>query len=358
MNPLHDLGWTDRLQAHLTVLDDPQLLPARVASETRGHYVLLAESGAHHAQLSGKLRFDARLREHLPAVGDWVAFTPVNDAEGIIHAVLPRLSVFSRRAAGTSHDVQIVAANLDVVFLAMALNQDFNLRRLERYLVLAWESGADPVVLLTKADLCPDREERKREVERMAGLAPVLVTSSLTGEGIFPVRDHIPPGRTAGILGSSGAGKSTLINRLLGDDRLLTGAIREDDGRGRHTTTRRELLLLPGGGLILDTPGMRELGLWDGANGLGAAFEDVEALAGRCRFRDCGHDSEPGCAVRVALDDGTLARERLESFRKLQRELAHQARSQDVNLARDRQQHVKRISQDIKRLYRERDRLE
>lgn len=358
MNQLHDLGWTDRLQAHLALLDDPQLFPARVVGEARGYYVLQAETGTHQAQLSGRLRYEAQGREHLPAVGDWVAFTPINESDGVVHAVLPRKSVFSRRAAGSAHDAQIVAANLDVVFLAMALNQDFNLRRLERYLVLAWESGSDPVVLLTKADLCPQVEARRSEVEAIAGLAPVLVTSSLTGDGLEPVRERIGAGRTAGILGSSGAGKSTLINRLLGCERLATSAIREDDGRGRHTTTRRELLHLPGGGLILDTPGMRELGLWEGASGLEVAFDDVEALAQRCRFRDCGHDSEPGCAVRAAFDDGTLDRARIESYRKLLRELAHQARSQESHLPKDRQQHVKRISQDIKRLYRDRERFE
>lgn len=354
MFQLHDLGWDARFQAHLAAQADPQLVPARVASESRGHYVLYGAQGAHHAQLAGKFRHEARRREDLPAVGDWVAVRPYSAEAALIHAVLPRRSVFVRKAAGGAQQSQIVAANLDVVFLVMALNQDFNLRRLERYLVLAWESGSDPVVLLTKSDLCEDLEARVSEVEAIAGLAPVLVTSSLTGTGLEPVRAMIAPGRTAGLLGSSGAGKTTLTNCLLGDGRLATGSIREDDGRGRHTTTRRELLPLPGGGLILDTPGMRELGLWEAETGLEATFEDLEALASNCRFRDCSHEAEPGCAVRDALEDGALDPGRLESYRKLQREQAHQALREDPSLQHERRQQHKRISKELKRHYRDR----
>ncbi len=353
MFSLSDLGWNDRFQAQFDTLETSPLLPARVASEFRGGYQLFAENGVVLAQLAGKLRYEAGQRDDLPVVGDWVAFAPFGENEGLIHAVLPRRSSFTRKAAGVAHVAQIVAANLDLVFLVMALNQDFNLRRLERYLVLAWESGAEPVVLLTKADLAEDLDSQVREATTLAGFAPVLVTSSLTGEGIDPVRDMIAPGRTAGLLGSSGAGKSSLINRMLGGDLLATGGIREADGRGRHTTTRRELHALPGGGLILDTPGMRELGLWDGASGLKATFSDVEALAEACRFQDCAHASEPGCAVQAALDEGMLTPERLDSYRKLLREQAHHARRQDARLQRDRQQEIKRISMDIKRYYRD-----
>lgn len=354
MFSLSDLGWNDRFQAHFDTLETPPLLPARVASEFRGGYQLFAECGVVHAQLAGKLRYEAGQRDDLPVVGDWVAFAPFGDNDGLIHAVLPRRSAFTRKAAGVAHVAQIVAANLDLVFLVMALNQDFNLRRLERYLVLAWESGAEPVVLLTKADLAEDLDSRIQEAAALAGFAQVLVTSNLTGEGIDPVRAMITPGRTAGLLGSSGAGKSTLINRMLGGDLLATGGIREADGRGRHTTTRRELHALPGGGLILDTPGMRELGLWDGASGLKAAFADVEALAETCRFRDCAHAAEPGCAVQAAIDDGTLSPDRRDSYRKLLREQAHHARQQDAHLQRDRQQEIKRISKSLKQHYRDR----
>lgn len=354
MFQLHDLGWDARFQAHLDALADPQLVPARVASESRGHYLIFDAGGTRHAQLAGKLRHEARRREDLPAVGDWVAVRPYSSDEALIHAVLPRRSLFARKAAGSAQQAQIVAANLDVVFLVMALNQDFNLRRLERYLVLAWESGSEPVIILTKSDLCDALEARVSEVEAIAGLAPVLVTSSLAGTGLEPVRAMIAPGRTVGLLGSSGAGKSTLTNCLLGDGRLATGAIREDDGRGRHTTTRRELLPMPGGGLILDTPGMRELGLWAAESGLEATFEDVEALASACRFRDCSHEAEPGCAVRASLEDGALDPHRLERFRKLQREQAHQALREDPSLQREQRQHHKRISKQLKRHYQDR----
>jgi ribosome biogenesis GTPase len=351
---LHDLGWDDRFQAHLDTLATPDLIPGRVASEQRGHYLLFAESGPLNAHVAGKLRYAAHDREDLPAVGDWVAFRPTDPGAGVIQAILPRRSVFARKAAGTALAEQIVAANLDRVFLVMALNHDFNLRRLERYLVLAWESGAEPVVLLTKADLCDALDERLAQVEAIAGIAPILVTSSLTGAGLDPVRAMIPPGHTAGLLGSSGAGKSTLINRLLGSEHLTTGTIREEDGRGRHTTTWRELFPMPGGGLVLDTPGMRELALWDGAQGLESAFAEVEALAASCRFRDCAHGSEPGCAVRQALMEGALTPERFGSYQKLQRELAHQARQQDARLQREQRQAYKQLSQEIKRYYRHR----
>lgn len=354
MSSLASLGWTPPFQAAFNHLDAPDLKPARVASEERGAYLLFAEAGSVRAQVSGKLRHAAASPAAFPAVGDWVAYAPVNGGdEGIIQAVLPRRSAFSRQGAGAAASEQLVAANLDTVFLVMALNQDFNLRRLERYLVLAWESGAEPVVLLTKADLCSALAEREREVEAIAGVVPVHVTSSVTGDGVDALRALIPPGRTAGLLGSSGAGKSTLVNRLVGHDLLATGAIREDDGRGRHTTTRRELLRVPEGGLILDTPGMRALGLWDAEGGLGAAFDDVEALARACRFADCLHDREPGCAVRAALDDGALAPERLQSYQKLQRELAHQARRQDEHLQRQERQKHKQLSMEIKRYYRQ-----
>lgn len=352
---LHDLGWNDAFQAPFDSLNDPGLLPARVASEARGAYTLFAPTGVIPAHVSGKLRHAASDRADFPAVGDWVAYSPIDGgASGRIHAILPRRSSFSRLGAGSPATEQIVAANLDVVFLVMALNQDFNLRRLERYLVLGWDSGASPVVLLTKADLCSDLAVRVAAVEAVAGHAPVLVTSSLTGSGLEPVRSMIGPGQSAGLLGSSGAGKSTLINRLLGGDLLETGGIREGDGRGRHTTTHRELHLLPGGGLILDTPGMRSLGLWDAEGGLSSAFEDVETLARECRFSDCTHEREPGCAVIAALEAGTLDPGRLASHRKLARELAHQAIRQDLHLQMEQKQRFKQRSRDIKRHYQER----
>jgi len=241
---------------------------------------------------------------------------------GTIHALLPRQTRFSRRAAGPRADEQVMAANFDAVLLAMSLNDDFNLRRLERYLVMAWDSGAMPVIVLTKLDLAHDAEERVQEVEQLAPGVPVLAVSAVTGEGMDGLEPWAVPGKTLVVLGSSGVGKSTLMNRLAGKELARTQAIREDDARGRHTTTHRELYRLDNGVLVLDTPGIRELQLWESETGMEDAFSDIHALAEGCRFRDCSHDREPGCAVRAAMQAGTLDRKRYESWRKLDREMA------------------------------------
>jgi ribosome biogenesis GTPase len=255
-------------------------------------------------------------------VGDWVAHSNDPSAERAqIQAVLPRTSAMVRRAAGDQTVEQVIAANIDVLFLVSSLNADLNPQRLERYLTLAWESGASPVVVLTKADLCDDVDAAVALVEAVTFGVPTHVTSAPVGEGFDEVRAHLEGNRTGAAVGSSGVGKSTLINHLLGDERLATRDIRSD-GRGRHTTTHRELVVLPEGGCIIDTPGMRELQLWDAAEGLERAFEDVEELAAECRFNDCQHETEPGCAVRAAIAAGTLERGRLDSYHKLQRELA------------------------------------
>jgi ribosome biogenesis GTPase len=243
----------------------------------------------------------------------------------VIHRVLPRRSAFERKAAGTARALQILAANIDVAFLCMSLNADFNLRRLERYLAVAWGGGATPVIVLTKADLCEDREARLAEVASVSGGAERILCSGLSEEGVREVRGFLAEGRTIAFLGSSGVGKSTLINRLMGREVLATGAVRPGDDRGRHTTTTRQLLLLPGGGVVIDTPGMRELQLDLGD--LSRSFEDVEALAARCRYRDCTHEGEPGCAVRAALEAGSLSPGRLENYRKLRKELGYEGLS-------------------------------
>jgi ribosome biogenesis GTPase len=314
------LGLTDDQRAAFEALALDRGLVGRVVSEAKGEYRVWADRAEFTAECTGKLFGRAAGRGELPAVGDWVALTYVEALRAMVVAVLPRTTAFTRRAAGHGAVEQVVAANIDVVFLAMGLDADFNLRRIERYLAVAWESGASPVVLLTKCDLVDDPEAKAAEVRAVAGRAPVVVTSAVDAIGLDAVRDVLGPGKTVAILGSSGAGKSTLANALLARDALRVGEVRAHDQRGRHTTTHRELFVLPSGALLIDTPGMRELQLWDVSHGLDAAFEDVAAVATRCRFRDCQHGAEPGCAVRDALADGSLDRERYANWSKLRGE--------------------------------------
>ena len=336
---LETYGWSDALQQSFAPHAAEGLVAGRVILQQRGLYGLITEIGELKAEISGRLARDAEAGGY-PAAGDWVAAAASSPEDlAIIHHVLPRRTAFIRKAAGPGGGVQVIAANVDVAFVTASLNGDLNPRRLERYLASAWQSGAQPVVVLTKADLCADVDGAVAGVETMAVGAPVHAISSLTGQGVDAVRGYLGPGRTAVMVGSSGAGKSTLVNVLAGADRMVTQAIREDDGRGRHTTSHRELILLPGGGLLLDTPGMRELGLWESEAGLLATFEDIEALAANCRFGDCGHTNEPGCAVRAALENGELNVGRWQSYRKLQRELAFEESKEDPSLraARRRQ---------------------
>ena len=318
---ISSLGWGEALAETFQEHADAGLRPGRVAIQHRGAYVLLTEEGEVWAGVRGRLRHDAGSTSELPAVGDWVAYDQPDGADrASVHAVLPRRSAVTRKQAGFETTEQVVAANVDVLFVVTSLNQDLNVRRIERYMTLAWESGADPVVVLTKADLCADVGTAVALVETVTFGVPVHVTSALTGEGIGGLRAHLEGGRTGAAVGSSGVGKSTLINHLCGEERLATKEIRED-GRGRHTTSHRELIVLPGTGCVIDTPGMRELQLWDSEEGLERAFEDVDELIAECRFSDCAHDTEPGCAVRAAIADGRLDAERFESYQKLQREL-------------------------------------
>jgi len=322
---LEAFGWSERLGGAFAAHAAAGRQPARVVVEERGVVRVATAGGETVATLAGRLRHEAELDPDvlLPAAGDWVALAG-DPADGpVVHAVLPRFSAIVRRApGGSSRPTQVLAANVDVAFLVTSLNRDFNLRRLERYLAVAWESGATPVVVLSKADLEPDVGGMRLAAEAVAPSVEVIAVSAVTGEGVEAVRRHVGPGRTVVFLGSSGVGKSSLVNALAGESLLATASIREDDARGRHTTTRRQLVRL-GDGVVIDTPGLRELGLAAG-DGLSETFEDVDGVARGCRFGDCAHAGEPGCAVREALLDGRLSSERFASFQKLERE-AHRA---------------------------------
>jgi ribosome biogenesis GTPase / thiamine phosphate phosphatase len=330
-------GWTPERQSEFAQHREQGLVPARVAVEHRSAYILYGADGELRAELAGRLRHE----QVWPAVGDWVAVR----APATIAAVLPRRTVFSRKEPWLAAKEQVLAANADTVFVTTALTPpDFKPRRLERYLAAAWESGARPVIVLTKADLCDDPSARVLEVEALAVGVPVHVVNGVSGEGLAALASYLSGNRTVAFLGSSGVGKSTIVNRLAGAEVMQTAELGRT-GRGRHTTRHRELVLLPGGGLVLDTPGLRELQLWEVGEGLETTFEDVAALASRCRFSDCGHESEPGCAVREALVTGALTRERFESWRKLQRELEQLERRLD---ARARSQHGRELKQEAR----------
>ncbi|WNR46379.1 ribosome small subunit-dependent GTPase A [Paenibacillus roseipurpureus] len=321
----------------------------RVSLEHKHMYRIQTEAGEMLAEVSGKMRHNAERREDYPAVGDWVvASLREGEQRAVIHGILPRRSKFSRKVAGQVIEEQIVAANVDTVFLVMALNQDFNVRRMERYLVMAWESGANPVIVLSKADLCPNPNELAAEVASVAIGVPIHIISSAENRGLDELRDYMSPGSTVALLGSSGVGKSTLVNRVYGRDILNTGDIRLGDDKGKHTTTHRELILLPDGGILIDTPGMRELQLWNASEGIGTSFQDVEELTEQCFFQDCKHENEPKCAVKAALEQGALAAERFQSYVKLQKELAYLARKEDKGLQAAEKAKWKKIHQSLK----------
>jgi ribosome biogenesis GTPase len=339
---LSELGWNPRLETGFQQYRSEGLAPARVAREDREQYLMYSEAGQFVAKVSGKFRFAATGRADFPAVGDWVA------VEGqTIHAVLPRASKFSRKVAGVKTEEQIVAANVDTLFVVCGLDGDFNPRRVERYLAPAWDSGATPVIVLNKADVCEDIAGLIAEVELVAAGIDVHPVSALDGD-IERLRRYCTRGHTIALVGSSGVGKSTLINALLGQPRQDTGEVSRHLDRGRHTTTRRELILLPDGGLVIDNPGLRELQLWSDESSVDETFADIAELAARCRFRDCRHESEPDCAVQSALADGSLDPERYRSYQKLKRELRYLAGKQDQRIRAAEQARWKQIARQLR----------
>lgn len=349
---LQTFGFNDYFEKEFEQYQDAGYAVGRVALEHKRMYRVWTEEEELLCEVSGKFSFLAESRDDFPAVGDWVVLkTRAGENRGTIHAVLPRKSKFSRKAAGTNTEEQIVAANVDTIFLVNSLNDDLNLRRIERYLLLSWESGANPVIVLTKADLCKDLEEKLAEVESISMGVPVVSVSVVEESGLAGLQPYLLPGKTVALLGSSGVGKSTLTNYLLGDDKQKVQTIREGDDKGRHTTTHRELILLPQGTVLIDTPGMRELQLWDSEYGLAESFTDIENMADECKFRDCTHVNEPGCAVIQAIENGSLDQNRLTSYKKLQKELAYLERKQDKRAQSEEKKRWKSISTGLKQKY-------
>ena len=331
---LIQLGWNQYYEEAFKPYQNKEYTVGRIALEHKGMYRIYSEDGHLLAEVSGKMRHEAKESSDFPAVGDWVVITPRKEEQkATIHAVLPRKSKFSRKKAGITTEEQIIACNIDTVFLVNALNTDFNTRRIERYLLLAWESGANPVIILSKSDLCEDIERKIAEVEKVALGIPIYPISAEQNVGLDQITPYIQEGKTVAFLGSSGAGKSTLTNALYGDTIQVVNSIRENDDKGRHTTTHRELVILRNGGMIIDTPGMRELQLWEADEGISQSFSDVEELTAQCKFTDCQHKSEPGCAVQEALSKRALSEERFTNYLKLQRELAYLSRKENQRAA-------------------------
>ena len=352
---LEDLGWGPFFEAHTETMEKQGWRPARVVRTSSNLCTVHTGDGERLAETSGSLKHKTLTQHELPAIGDWVGVQERDGKRAIIHHVLPRRSHFSRKEV-TRTEEQVLAANVDVAFLVSALDggRNFNVRRMERYLSLAWDSRAEPVIVLNKIDLSEDVEAFTRDLEAVASGSPVIPVSAVTGDGIDALQAYLPYGVTGVFLGSSGVGKSSLINALIGDEEVDVGEIRGADSRGRHTTTHRELLVLPNGGLIIDTPGLREVQLWADEEAVSRSFADIEEIAESCRFSDCGHETEPGCAVKEAIERGDLDESRLSGYLKLQREVRHLIRKKDHRAAQVEKAKWKQIQKQFRNRVKER----
>jgi ribosome biogenesis GTPase / thiamine phosphate phosphatase len=352
---LVDLGWNASWSAQFAKEARQDCVPARVVEELKGLYRVSEEGGTYLAEVSGRMQHGAEGRMDFPAIGDWaVTKRRPGEKRAAIVAILPRATLLLRKVAGPRVSQQILAANLDTVFIVGSLNRELNLRRIERYLALAWQSGARPVIVLNKADLCGDPAAMVQAVRRVAPGAAVHSLSAVTGVGLETLHEYLASGQTAAFIGTSGVGKSTIINALAQEATQRVQPVRESDDRGKHTTTSRQLFVLAGGGIVIDTPGMRELQLWESGDGVSRAFEEIDVLAEQCRFRDCRHRGEPGCAVERAIVAGSLTRERLENRSKLEGELRFLERKGSVEARQAEKRRVKRLQKRVREMYRSR----